>query len=52
MNKVDDQRRASLAAHASSAPAVVNTLPGYLILYIALYSAYGTEFGIFAGVPG
>jgi PPP family 3-phenylpropionic acid transporter len=43
MTKVDDERRASLAAHVSPAPAAVNALPSYLILYIALYLAYGTE---------
>jgi PPP family 3-phenylpropionic acid transporter len=43
MTKVDDKRRASLAANGSPVPAAVNALPGYLILYIALYLAYGTE---------
>jgi MFS transporter, PPP family, 3-phenylpropionic acid transporter len=40
MTKDDDR---ALATNNSPGPAAVNALPGYLLLYIALYSAYGTE---------
>jgi MFS transporter, PPP family, 3-phenylpropionic acid transporter len=39
----DDDRELGLTTNSSPGPAAVNALPGYLLLYIALYSAYGTE---------
>ena len=39
----DDDREPGLTTNNSPGPAAVNALPGYLLLYIALYSAYGTE---------
>src|ERR1700760_1142469 len=39
----DDDREPGLKTNNSPGPAAVNALPGYLLLYIALYSAYGTE---------
>src|ERR1700742_4072959 len=38
----DDDREPGLT-NTSPGPVAVNALPGYLLLYIALYSAYGTE---------
>src|SRR6201996_1776209 len=38
----DDDREPGLT-NTSTGPVAVNALPGYLILYIALYSADGTE---------
>src|SRR6201994_4671308 len=39
----DDDQGPGLTKNTSPEPAAVNALPGYLLLYIALYSAYGTE---------
>jgi MFS transporter, PPP family, 3-phenylpropionic acid transporter len=39
----DDDRERGLTTNNSPGLAAVNALPGYLLLYIALYSAYGTE---------
>ena len=39
----DDNREPGLATNKTPGPSAVNVLPGYLMLYIALYSAYGTE---------
>jgi MFS transporter, PPP family, 3-phenylpropionic acid transporter len=40
MTKDDDR---GLLTNRTPGPSAVNVLPGYLMLYIALYSAYGTE---------
>ena len=39
----DDDQGPGLTTNTSPEPAAVNALPGYLLLYIALYLAYGTE---------